>query len=85
MIKRLAHRNANVQLYTLEVRLRYLGSWTTGADSWALVGKCLIAELWEQYASGVVIKELYRRYAAVGERQSTLRIDHGPVSRKAGG
>jgi hypothetical protein len=52
MIKRLAHRNANVQLYTLEVRDLYLCYWGAypGASSVLLtlaVARQLVgAELW---------------------------------------
>ncbi|KAL9113572.1 MAG: hypothetical protein Q9227_002310 [Pyrenula ochraceoflavens] len=61
MIKRLAHRNANVQLYTLEVCERDL--WERShivLIQREKVGECTLAELRNQHAPGAGIKKLYR-------------------------
>ena len=70
MIKRLAHRNANVQLYTLEVSF---------LDEVAVSEKGLLAnklaacqrafaELWAADASRARFKVLHRCHAALGRR-----------------
>ncbi len=46
MIKRLAHRNANVQLYTLEVRRRLQAVHSCDADIMSTAGECALTELW---------------------------------------
>ena len=67
MIKRLAHRNANVQLYTLEVS----GDDESIADDGRLthcpVGKCSIAKLRSKHAQRASLKEFYGCYAAACE------------------
>ena len=45
MIKRLAHRNANVQLYTLEVRQKISIHRPCGVDILATAGECALSEL----------------------------------------
>lgn len=67
MIKRLAHRNANVQLYTLEVRegipsivfdlAGNLNSVLLTRDTPA--GQCLIPELWPQDPSRAGLEEFH--------------------------
>lgn len=51
MIKRLAHRNANVQLYTMEVGIPLKGLGTE-ADSVIAAGECTFTELWCKDAQG---------------------------------
>jgi hypothetical protein len=70
MIKRLAHRNANVQLYTLEVCFQdYIVAKcsTDGADA---ARQCTITELRSPDAQGTVVAEFYRSYVEAGRGQS---------------
>lgn len=63
LIKRLAHRNANVQLYTLEVGLPYhpLSIMYIGVADFIsyLASKCSGAELWSQDSSRAGVSELH--------------------------
>ena len=63
MIKRLAHRNANVQLYTLEVESPH--QWTEKVDTngFDKVGECMLSKLRPQNAQGIGFEKLYRRIA----------------------
>jgi len=68
MIKRLAHRNANVQLYTLEVRCtpRTLGP---GALLTSLVvGKCAQSKLWTKDAPRACLEILHGRPSTFSQR-----------------
>ena len=46
MIKRLAHRNANVQLYTLEVRWRLQAIHSSDDNVMSTASECALTELW---------------------------------------
>ena len=77
MIKRLAHRNANVQLYTLEVSfLDAVAASEKGilANKFAACKRAL-AELRAADASGARFKVLHRCYAALGRRPGS-RFDN---------
>lgn len=64
LIKRLAHRNANVQLYTLEVR--HSAEYTTLAN--ILARQCSLTKLRQEDAPGTVLEVIHRCYAAAGRR-----------------
>jgi hypothetical protein len=67
MIKRLAHRNANVQLYTLEVR--NVPALITLFPLMARIAcQCAQPKLWPQDASRTCLKSFHRCLIAVSER-----------------
>lgn len=58
MIKRLAHRNANVQLYTMEVGIPLKGLGTE-ADTVIAAGECAFTELWCKDAQRASFQRFY--------------------------
>ncbi len=72
LIKRMAHRNANVQLYTLEVIYLYNNIHSILHLLMCLVGECTVAELRPQDASRAVFEIVYRRATATGQRSRML-------------
>jgi hypothetical protein len=74
MIKRLAHRNANVQLYTLEVR--NIPVLITLLPLMAPIAcQCAQSKLWPQDAPRACLESFHRCLAAVSERPK-----HTPAS-----
>ena len=67
MIKRLAHRNANVQLYTLEVRMYYENCVAVLTD---LASECTLPELRLQNTQGACLEKLHGCYAKTCKRSS---------------
>lgn len=68
MIKRLAHRNANVQIYTLEVKCAPMLEGNASSDMEIPARKCSIAKLWLKSAHGISVKKFYGRPAEAGQR-----------------
>ncbi len=66
LIKRLAHRNANVQLYTLEVCLLVREDVDLDADD-DLARQCAVPELRAQDASGIVVEIVHGCAVALGQ------------------
>lgn len=67
MIKRLAHRNANVQLYTLEVCLPVgIGRSKAVVADWHIACERPFTKLWRSDAQGVIIEKLHRGLVEIG-------------------
>lgn len=64
MIKRLAHRNANVQLYTLEVSGNNYLINDDGGLTYCSVSKRPVSELWSEHAQRAGLTKFHRCYVA---------------------
>ncbi|KAI4243058.1 MAG: hypothetical protein L6R40_003749 [Gallowayella cf. fulva] len=70
MIKRLAHRNANVQLYTLEVLSQQDTLAINPADLLSAASQLPLPELWSAHAPRTIFPELYRCNPPLSQRSS---------------
>jgi hypothetical protein len=82
MIKRLAHRNANVQLYTLEVRKPALSICQRDFTDACLVAcECPQPELRSKDAPGARVKGIHRRPITASQRSKYTSASQGEDSR----
>lgn len=77
MIKRLAHRNANVQLYTLEVRAGRPRRFTDQTLTFFTARKRTESELRGKDAQGVSFESIYRRPTTTSERSKLTPAGEG--------